>query len=160
MAISGDVFKREAVQIISEIKSRLNSTGANATGKTAASLEESTSDERLIIYGGKSFGTNERDKRGFVEAGRGPGKLPPFKDIQEWAIARGIVTGNDERSIRIIDGIRWKIKNDGTGIFIKKKPRDIYFDVITPDRTNDIIDQVQGVFARQVLSEIVQQFKN
>ena len=45
-------------------------------------------------------------------------------------------------------------------IFIRKNPRDIYFDVITPDRTNDIIDQVQGVFAQKVLSEIVQQFKN
>jgi hypothetical protein len=160
MAISGDIFQREASQIISEIKARLLSTGANATGKTAASLSESTSDERLIIYGGKSFGTNERDKRGYVEAGRGPGKLPPFKDIQEWAIARGIVKGSDERAKRIIDGIRWKIKNDGTNIFIRKNPRDIYFDVITPDRTNDIIDQVQGVFAQKVLSEIVQQFKN
>lgn len=160
MAISGDIFQREASDIISEIRSRLVSTGAEATGKTSRSLEQETSDERLLIYGGKSFGNNERDNRSYVEAGRGPGKLPPFNDIKEWAIARGIATGNDEKSNRIIKGIQWKIKLGGTDIYQRKKPRDIIFDVITPDRTDLIIDQVQGVFAQKVLSEIVQQFKN
>ena len=65
MALIKDIFEREGVDIVRTIQSKLSSTGANATGKTSASLELEASDTRLTIQGAKSFL--------FVETGRRAG---------------------------------------------------------------------------------------
>jgi len=152
------ILEREAEAIVADIRSNLVASGANATGKTSASLEQITTDTRLIILGGKAFGLNRRS-RGFVEGGRAAGGLPPFTAIQEWAQARGIITGSGKDATKIVNGIRWGIARKGTVLFQGDQTREIYTEVITENRTQEIIAQLRDVYIQDVASEIVLAFK-
>jgi hypothetical protein len=154
------IFTREGSAIVAEIRGLLNSSGANATGKTSASLEVTASDERLLITGGKAFGFM-RKEFSYVAAGRGPGGTPPYANIHEWAVARGIVSNdNTNKTIRRVNAIRYGIAKKGTVLHQENTTRDIYQSVIDDARVESIIDQVEGVYAEQTLSEIVKAFRN
>jgi len=154
MALIKDIFEREGVDIVRTIQSKLSSTGANATGKTSASLELEASDTRLIVTGGKAFNTNYRDGLSYVAGGRGRGGVPPYDAIKEWAYARGLIN-RPEGEKRIVDAIRFKIAREGTDIWKKNTPRDIYQTTITDERIANIYDEINGVFADKVLSEVI-----
>lgn len=146
MALIKDIFEREGVDIVRTIQTKLSSSGANATGKTSASLELEASDTRLTIQGAKSFL--------FVETGRRGGKRPPIAPIKEWAIAKGLVTDNRQaRSLAF--AIATKIGREGTTTVSENKPRDIYQTTITEERISNIYDEINGVFADRVLSEVI-----
>lgn len=156
MGANQEIFSREGLSIISDIRLRISSTGAYATGKTSASLEEKSTDQSLTILGGKSFGINDRDKKPYVEAGRGPGKQPAFADIRDWAIARGIVsngTGNYNKGV--IWGIITNIKNKGTKSWQSRSVRDIVSDVITNERITYISELFAESYANQFSSSII-----
>lgn len=148
-----DIFQSEGGSIVEEIRSFILSTGANATGKSYASLGYDATNRRLVVFGGQSFGLN-KSGRGFIESGRGPGKPPPVRDIFDWAIARGIVSDTEE-----IPGIVWAIRNNiaqkGTSTVSSESPRDIYTTVITPMRVEKIIGKISTDFVPIVSSEIV-----
>lgn len=146
MALIKDIFEREGVDIVRTIQSKLSSSGANATGKTSASLELEASDTRLTIQGAKSFL--------FVETGRRPGKRPPIAPIKEWAIAKGLVS-DDKKARSLAFAIATKIGNEGTTTVSLNKPRDIYQTTITDERIANIYDEINGVFADKVLSEVI-----
>lgn len=144
------ILEREGLSIASDIRVKLVSTGANATGKTSASLESIATEDRLLIKGDKSFL--------FVERGRGAGRRPPIQPIKEWAIARGIIT-TDPRTQGIAYGIANKIAKEGTVLHRTNSVRDIYTETITDDRIDAIKDQIAGKYAEQVLSDVIKAFK-
>lgn len=146
MALIKDIFEREGIDIVKTIQSKLSTSGANATGKTSASLELEASDTRLTIQGAKSFL--------FVETGRRAGKRPPIAPIKEWAIAKGLVS-DDKQARSLAFAIATKIGNEGTSTISETKPRDIYQTTITDERIANIYDEINGVFADKVLSEVI-----
>ena len=154
MALIKDIFEREGIDIVKTIQSKLSTSGANATGKTSASLELEASDTRLTVTGGKAFNPNYRDGLGYVAGGRGRGGVPPYDAIKEWAYARGLIS-NPDREKRIVDAIRFKIAKEGTNIWKDNSPRDIYQTTITDERITNIYDEINGVFADRVLSEVI-----
>jgi len=121
--------------LIDDIRSKLISTGANATGKTAASLSFLASENRLIVSGGKSFGLNKRDSNPFVEGGRGVGGMPPYQAIKDWVIARGI-------PMSAIYPIRKKIAERGTNLWIDNDRRDIVGSLLTDERINSLLENI------------------
>lgn len=151
-----DIFSREGQAIIDNIRALLSQSDANATGKTAASLELTATDNRLLITGGASFGLNSREV-GYVAGGRAAGGVPPFRALADWAVARGLVT-DPEREKKRINALRFAIAKRGTALYRRNTTRDIYQSVITDEKTEDIIDQVQGVYAQNILSEVVKSF--
>lgn len=152
-----DIFERSGKEVIENIRSLLSSSGANATGKTSASLELFTSDERLLITGGAAFGLNAREDA-FVAGGRAAGRVPPFASIADWAIARGIVS-DPQRGKSRINAIRFAIANSGTRLYRKNTTRDIYQSIITDEFVEDVTDQASGVFAQNILSDVVKSFR-
>lgn len=146
MALIKDIFEREGIDIVRTIQSKLSSTGANATGKTSQSLEMEASDTRLTVTGAKSFL--------FVETGRRSGKRPPIAPIKEWAIAKGLVS-DDKQARSLAFAIATKIGNEGTTTVSQTQPRDIYQTTITDERISNIYDEINGVFADKVLSEVI-----
>lgn len=152
-----DIFARSGREIIADIRALLTSSSANATGKTSKSLESIAGDDRLLVLGGGSFGLNSREV-GFVAGGRGAGKLPPFMPIAEWAVARGIIS-DPQRESKAVQGIRFAIARKGTVLFRNNTTRDIYQSVITDERVNDILDQISGVYAQDILSKVVKTFE-
>lgn len=143
-----------------EILARYRATRAEATGQTGRSLSVFATDGRLLITGGPAFALNYRDQRGFVEAGRGPGKLPPYNNIRDWLYARGFLRGLDaEKAHRKVEQLRFKIAKFGTSNWSKQTPRDIYTSVITPQAVEDHIATLSGVLIKKTESDIVKAFK-
>lgn len=138
------IFDRNAVSLIGEIRANLSSTGANATGKTRDSLEHTATDFQLQIRGDQSYT--------YVEQGRGPGKMPPPKPIEEWAQARGLITSPSQgRSLVFL--IRRSIAQRGTVTMSRQNPRDIWTRVVDERAIDTIIDQIQGQAVENMINE-------
>lgn len=138
------IFDRNAVSLIGEIRANLASTGANATGKTRDSLEYTASDTQLQIKGDKSYD--------FVEVGRGAGKMPPFKPIYDWANARGLIqTESQGRSL--VYAIRRSIALYGTKTISRDNPRDIWTKIADDKRIDSIIDQINVQAIENMINE-------
>lgn len=150
MGLTKDILQREGIDIVRTIQSKLSSTGANATGKTSRSLELEATDTRLKIEGAKSFL--------FVEVGRGAGKRPPIAPLKEWAIAKGLAR-DSKQATSIAFAVATKIASSGTTTVSRNNPRDIYQSVITDEKVESIYDQIKGVFADKVLSDVIQNMK-
>jgi hypothetical protein len=153
------ILNRSGNDAITSIKQRLRSTGANATGKTAASLESVVTTDRLVITGGKGFGTNQRDGLPFAEAGRGLGKRPPYNDIRDWMIARGIISGESKKDVQLIKFFQYRIATKGTRLWRDKQHRDIVTSVIDADFINRVFNDASDVFANSVETEVLKAFK-
>lgn len=150
MAVIKSIFERELSNVVTDIQNKLSSSGANATGKTRDSLRYEATDSRGILFGGKSFA--------FVEEGRGPGRRPPTKPLFDWVLAKGIES--DEKKVKgIAYAIAAKIASQGTSTVSKNKPRDIYTSIVDDRRVKSITEQIRGVYADKVLSDIVKEFK-
>ena len=137
------IFDKAAAEIIAEIRANMVSEGVNATGKTSQSLEAKTTDSTMIILGRKSFT--------WVEQGRRPGTPPPFSPILEWVEAKGI-GGNNPVAMawRVVN----KIAKSGSVTFSGADRRKIFTDLITDQRVDSIVSQVQVVKVYEVEREI------
>jgi hypothetical protein len=150
MGLTKDILEREGIDVVRTIQSKLSSTGANATGKTSRSLEMEATETRLKIEGSKSFL--------FVETGRRAGRRPPIAPLKEWAIAKGLAR-DDKQATGIAFAVATKIANYGTSTVSINNPRDIYQSVITDEKVESIYNQIKGVFADKVLSDVIQNMK-
>ena len=122
-----NVLAQWCKDVISQIKTNLDTTGTTATGKTKESLVYEVSDGSCVIYGRPYFKS--------VENGRPAGKVPyNFKDIlYEWASAKGILSkfgdtvAKQKSTLWIIGQF---IKNNGTKLYRNGGRRDIYTNVL------------------------------
>lgn len=139
------IFDRNAVSLIGEIRANLSSSNANATGKTRDSLEYSATDTQLQIKGDQSYT--------YVEEGRGPGKMPPRLPIEQWAQARGLITSPSQgRSLVFL--IRRSIAERGTVTMSKNNPRDIWTRVVDEKAIDNIIAQIQDKALENMINEL------
>mgnify|MGYP003402781774 FL=1 len=113
-----EIFSTLGDTLVANIRDKIKSSGANATGKSAASLRHTETDTRFTLYGNQSFS--------FIEVGRGPGGMPPIDNIKEWIKAKGIVIGEGQTLSGLAYGIAKKISQQGTQLYANKTYRDIY----------------------------------
>jgi len=147
------IFDQAAAEIIAEIRANMASEGVNATGKTSQSLEAVTTESSMTILGRKSFT--------WVEQGRRPGRKPPFSPILEWVEAKGIGGTNPvAMAWRIVN----KIGREGSVTFSGADRRSIFTDLITDQRIDAIVSQVQVVkiydVEREIFNPLGNMFRN
>lgn len=144
---------RTGRQLITDLQAAMVSSGANATGKTAASLAYtinfSGTGVQFLLTGGAGWA--------FVEQGRGKtvnksGTGEVRKAIEEWAQARGIPA-------KRVPGIVALIHRYGTRLHRKGLRRDVYTSILTAKRLEDIAGNIGLVAESSLASEIVQAFK-
>lgn len=105
-------------ELVASIRDKIKSSGASATGKTAASLRFEAKPLRFTLYGSAAFS--------YIEVGRGPGGIPPIDNIKEWIKAKGILIGEKQTLSGLAYGIAKKISQQGTQLYANKTYRDIY----------------------------------
>lgn len=156
-----EILKKEGDAIIRDLQSAMASTGANASGRTSASLLNEVSGSgisraTMLITGGDGWK--------FVEQGRGAtkknqnGVLLPI--IKQWIKDKGIQIpqGYTEDSFAFV--VTRKIHNQGTNLWIKQTRRDIYTSVINEERINSITSQITKTFIANATSDVVTALKN
>ena len=110
-----EVLAKWCEDVITQIKTNLDSTGTTASGNTKNSIGYEVEDGTLVIYGRPYF-------KG-VEEGRPAGKVPyNFQDILfDWASDKGILSSFGDTVAKQRSAL-WLvgqfIKNNGTQIFI------------------------------------------
>jgi hypothetical protein len=142
----------EVESVAADVVAALFEHDAVATGKTLDSLEVQRGDRGVTLLGGKAFGLNRVD-RPYVEGGRGEGTVPPYQDIAEWCVARGLAKGMDDK--KIINAIRWSIAKKGTRRFRENDPRDIVTGVVTDQRVEEIMNRLLAPAILEASSEII-----
>ena len=113
-----EIFSTLGDTLVANIRDKIKSSGASATGKTAASLRHTETDTRFTLFGDKAFS--------YIEVGRGAGGMPPIDNIKEWIKAKGIVIGEGQTLSGLAYGIAKKISQQGTQLYANKTYRDIY----------------------------------
>lgn len=125
-------FDKFGLTLISEIRNKIDSSGAKATGKSSASLREESTDDSFTLYGNRSFK--------FIEVGRGKGKFPPLNNIYEWLVAKNIQPdGISQKSLAYL--IARKISNEGTKLYRENNVRDIYTKAVE-DNLKSLFEEV------------------
>lgn len=140
-------FERELLQqtldsIVADIRTRLEVTKTNASGRTSESLEVVMRDDGGEILGRRAFQT--------VEKGREPGKVPQdfTKIIRQWMRDKGIsapplpykrqpsarwqpkYTPEERGAMAMAGAIAYKIKTSGSYLFRHGGRDDIYTEVL------------------------------
>jgi hypothetical protein len=128
-----EILTRLGNDLVADIRDKIKSSGASATGKTAASLRFEVRENHFTLYGSDAFS--------FIEVGRAPGGLPPINRIEEWIKAKGITPKGSTTVTNLAWGIAKKIAASGTNLFANNTFRDIY--------TNEA-----GVFIEKLKKEI------
>ena len=146
-------FKKEIFAILDEavgqIKSNIDSVGANVTGKTKNSFQ--------VFEQGNIIGIEAARYWATLETGRGPGKVPyDFKNtIMEWMRNRGLWQSETEsRKNSIAFRIAEKIKNEGTSLFRDKGRSDVFSNVINDSLINTILDKSGNILLKEISNGI------
>lgn len=122
-----------------------NSLGLRASGNWEKSLETFSTDNRAIIYGAKY--TYQ------MENGRKPGKYPPRQAIEDWIDAKGLRYTIKKSSLAFL--IQRKIAQEGIKVPNKYNRGGVVSSVVTMDRINSLISELQLVNVLQVSSDII-----
>lgn len=144
-----ELLRKEGVNAVADLRASLLSTGRQATGKTAASLTYAVENQGrkvfLYVLGDASWR--------FVERGRGPGGVPPYKPIEEWVLARGLAEPGVPIQ-RTVNAIRFAIAKSGT-----RKPVRPFAAPTVPGVRDRIVRELRPVVARAVLKSLTVQLK-
>lgn len=146
MATTEQIFSNFNDAILHDILSNYVKTGAKATGKTGETLRAEATANRNTIFGGGAF----IDDR--LEKGSKKGTVVPLRDLVEWCKAKGVPIGMAGR-------IQRNIFKYGTVTVNEQHPREIYSNVVTPERIKELISQLSDVQLKEVVSDIMKQFK-
>jgi hypothetical protein len=148
--------------LITQLQAMMVSTGANATGKTSASLAYGVTFTPTSINFQLTGGTGWA----FVEQGRGPTKKggdgAVYRAIKEWAAARGIDQAAVYPITRFIHGYTTKDGKKvggGTRLWRAGERRDIYTSLITKEGVQRIADSVGVLGETSLGSDIVNALK-
>lgn len=121
--------------LMKQIQENFKRTGAEATGRSANSLEIRRTPNALQLWGG--------DWLPVTETGRRPGKIPyGIHWLQAWGHARGVT---DPRALQ---AIAWNIHWHGTSLYRQHKFRDIYSSLLDKYATSldkDLGDKVNAI---------------
>lgn len=120
-----------------ESLSRISNTGQLANSVTA---NEAGDDDLKITF--LEYGI-------FVDSGRAPGKFPPVKPIEEWAVSKGIPANKAFAIARSIEqkGIRPRP-------FIQPTLDDILDNMLIPEIEEQVADQIETQIVESLPKEI------
>lgn len=143
-----EILKEEFDQIVVELKQKHIELGMKASGQWLDSLEVEASETNARIYG--------EDYTEYLVNGREPGKFPPIDAIKQWIDDKGIVSDIPVSSLAFL--IARKIANEGTEYY-KQGGTDLIDAVITPERTQGIIDRIGSAMTLRLVDMIDRKFK-
>jgi len=130
--------------LIEQIKAQQIERGLRASGKSAASLRQIVTNDKITVLGDSSFFYQER--------GRGPGKFPPPNVIREWIKDKPLRSGISLNSLAFLIGR--SIAEKGTLIFQGKKKGLNFKEVVNTSLAiagNDILeDAIAKDFEAQI----------
>lgn len=120
----------------------------SASGRSADSLKETTRETESTVEGdlhGASYFY-------FQIHGRKPGKPPPLKSIEQWIVDKKIDLG--EKTLKQLAYIfRSKIAQQGTDIYIKKRPG-LAFERIIDIRKQAFVIDITKALRSQFISQL------
>lgn len=155
-----ELLQREGDAIIRDLQSAMVSAGANASGKSSASLMNEVkgsgiSRATMTITGSESWNWMEQG-RGVTKKNQN-GVLKPI--IEQWIKDKGIQipSGFTLESFAFV--ITRSIHKRGTKLFYTQTRRDIYTSVITEERINSITSQITKTFIANATSNVVEALK-
>ena len=154
------LLQNESAQLISEIRALIISTGANASGKTARSMEAFTKVNKnkysLLITGGGSFNYIERG-RGPTQRGSGKGKLKSI--IRQWIDDKGIQPDKGMTKDTLAFLITRAIHQRGTLLNFLGEVREIQSAVLTEKRFDSLYTNLGNLITEQVAKELISSIK-
>lgn len=150
-----DILSQHGRSVVQDIRTNLDSTGTNATGKTSNSIQYAVTEDGtktiLWVYGRPFVFT--------VETGRGPRR--ESKDhktvdrIREWMDARGIGTGlNEAQKEQKAKSITFLINKYGSKLHRKGGRKDIISNVVNQSLYDEITDDVMNKFTNSFMDNI------
>lgn len=131
--------------IKTELVAKYDELGMRASGEWEQSLEVKVSGLSGIITG--SHYTEQ------LVNGREPGKFPPIKAIRQWILEKPIHFVGKIKLSSLAFLIARKIANDGTKYY-QQGGTDLIESVITPERIQQIIDDVSFFQVNEFTSEV------
>lgn len=147
------IIKDELEGVASEIITGMLDADAVATGKTMDSLEVVDRPTGASLLGGKAFNLSNSRRLPFIEGGRGAGRVPAYRDIAEWCVARGLASSVNDTEI--VEKIRWGIYHHGTRLHQDNAVRPVITNVVTDERVTAIANRLLIPAATQASSEIL-----
>lgn len=141
---SDDVLKVEIESVLADIRKLYESSGKKVTGRFGKELTAVYEPNSATIMGHVYL------------SGRQAGKRPPIADIEEWVVNRGIASANTKAARGIAYAIAKKIGEDGTN---PSRHRNLYLEVLTPQRIDSIIDKVSQFNVTSFISELQTELK-
>lgn len=154
------ILLTEGESIVRDLRANMISSGANASGKTSASLltETATTDTKaqLQISGGIGWA--------FVEQGRGrtrkkDGTGEVKKAIRKWIDFKGIQPEDGITKDTLAFLISRAIHTRGTLLHLLNERRDVYSSVINEDRLSRILDNVSEDITIEIQSDFLNRIK-
>jgi hypothetical protein len=150
-----DILSQHGRSVVQDIRTNLDSTRTNATGKTSNSIQYAVTEDGtktiLWVYGRPFVFT--------VETGRGPRR--ESKDhktvdrIREWMDARGIGTGlNEAQKEQKAKSITFLINKYGSKLHRKGGRKDIISNVVNQSLYDEITDDVMNKFTNSFMDNI------
>ncbi len=142
------ILNQELDQIVYDLKQKHIELGMRASGKWIESLEVQINDTSGEILG--------EDYTEELVNGRPPGKFPPIDAIKKWIYDKGIQSEIPLNSLAFL--IARKIAEKGTNYF-EQGGTDLISAVITPERTQGILDRIGLELSLQLIDLIDNKFK-
>lgn len=134
------ILKEEMEELREELLTAYNASGKRTTGEFEKGLEIEYNGLTAVLKGYTYLG------------GRRAGKMPPIKAIEDWIKAKGLKPVEDKittSSLAFL--IARKIAQEGTN---KENNLQIYSQVITPQRIDQIIKRIDSLNVRAFINEV------
>lgn len=155
-----NVVEVELRQMVLDLQGAMVSSGANASGKTSASLQVESKRTQSAVISQITGGDGWK----FVEQGRGPTRVKGNGVlrglIRQWIMDKGIVPEDGISIDSLAFVITRAIHQRGTLLHFLGERRDIYTSVVNDEAIQRIQDKIGDVITLQVSSDIVKAFKN
>lgn len=140
-----------------EIAKKLAANIPSATGRTAKKIHAVSEPFAVEVLGPSYIFA--------LEYGRGPTKNTTpsnptlFEAIKEWAMARGIISGESKSELGIVWGITKKIHNEGTKLFRSGVPSGVLTSVIDQINMNSLLKDLTALQINEYSSEVIRELK-
>ena len=143
-----EILQIEFDMIAVDLKAKHIELGMKASGKWVESIDVETTPNSATIFG--------EDYTEYLVEGRKPGKFPPIDAIKKWIFDKGITSDIPVNSLAFL--IARKISQSGTKYF-QQGGTDLIDAVITPKRTQAIIDRIGTQAMLELILKIERTFK-
>lgn len=150
-----NLFNQYGNNSIAGIRARIADSRAGASGASARSLKQFSTESEFTLFGAQHFK--------WMETGRKGGRVPKnfIEIIIQWMRDKGITPRvNTEQGYKTAAFlIARKIKQEGTFLYRTKSFRDIFSSVINEQSLNILFANIATDKAKTISSDIINTFK-